>query len=243
MRAINSRQRYVSGRLWVPLCVGICLGLLPARSVTAQSIPRCTSADQCLSLGIYYYNNEDLADRAARQFKLVMTKYATAGKQAEQAQYFLGSYYQRKYYIQLRRQRKDDRKSLALAASEFKKYTDRYYKTGSGQWLADAFFNLGLVYLQLSDTGSAANELSKMRDASWRDGSVYIYQTVWSPDTGDVIDSYVPSKTLAEFALSTLSGKAGAQQWLQPGDSFDQKVSMLTKWCQVQKSKQAQAQD
>ena len=243
MRQSKSWQVYAPARLCFLLFIFSCFGLGSVYVVTAQPIPRCTTAEQCLSLGVYYYNNDDITDKAVKQFNLVMTKYA-GSKQAEMAQYFLASYYQRKYYIQLRRQRKDDRKLLELAANEYKKYTDRYYRNGSGQWLADAFFNLGLVYLQVNDSGRAGNELSKMRDASGRDGSVYVYEIVWSPSPEDVIDSYVAAKPLADLALAILSGKSSMQQRnAGGGDSFDQKVSMLRKWCQLQKSKQAQAQD
>lgn len=243
MRQCNPWPADTPARLWAILFLLICLGLGWTHTVTAQAIPRCTTAEQCLSLGVYYYNNDDITDKAVRQFNLVMSKYA-GSKQAEMAQYFLASYYQRKYYIQLRRQRKDDRKLLQSAANEYKKYTDRYYRNGSGQWLADAFFNLGLVYLQVQDPGSAGNELSKMRDASGRDGSVYVYEIIWSASPEDVIDSYVAAKPLADFALAILSGKSSMQQRsVGGGDSFDQKVLMLRKWCQLQKSRQAQAQD
>jgi hypothetical protein len=243
MRHSKAWQVTAPVRLCFLLLILSCSGLGSAYTL-GKIVPRCTTADQCLSLGIYYYNNDDISDQAARQFNLVMTKYA-GSKQAEQAQYFLASYYQRKYYIQLRRQRKDERKLLQLAAIEYKKYTDRYYQNGSGQWLADAFFNLGLVYLQVNDPNSAGNELSKMRDASGRDGSVYLYEIVWSPSPDDVIDSYVAARPLANFALSILSGKISVQQIQRSvggGDSFDQKVLMLKKWCQLQKSR-PQAQD
>lgn len=243
MRQSNPWQRCTAGRLWFLLFMFSFLSLVSASTARTQTIRRCTTADQCLSLGIYYYNNDDITDQAVKQFNLVMARYA-GSKQAEQAQYFLASYYQRKYYIQLRRQGRDDRRLLQLAGNEYTKYTDRYYKTGSGQWLADAFFNLGLVYLQVNDSGRAGNELSKMRDASGRDGSVYIYEIIWSPSPEDVIDSYVAAKPLAEFALSTLYGKSSMQQRAPgSGDSFEQKVLMLRKWCQLQKSRQARTQD
>jgi hypothetical protein len=243
MREFNPWQRCAAGRLWFLLLMFSFFTLVSAGTARTQSIPRCTSAEQCLSLGVYYYNNDDITDKAVRQFNLVMTKYA-GSKQAEQAQYFLASYYQRKYYIQLRRQGRDDRKLLELAANEYRKYTDRYYKTGSGQWLADAFFNLGLVYLQVNDSNRAGNELSKMRDASGRDGSVYVYQIIWSSSPDDIVDSYVAAKPLADFALSILYGRSSIQQRSGGGgNSFDQKVLMLRKWCQLQKSRQAQAHD
>src|SRR5258706_14136251 len=86
----------------VPFLLALFL-LATAGQATAQT---CATADQCLSLGLFYYNNDDISDKASQQFKLVMTKYTRSTKQVETAQYYLASYYQRKYYIQAQRFRK-----------------------------------------------------------------------------------------------------------------------------------------
>ncbi len=96
----------------------------------------------------------------------------------------------------------------------------------------------------MNDSGRAGNEIYKMRDASGRQGTVYVYEIIWSPSPEDVIDGYVAAKPLADFALSILYGKSSMlQRNVGGGDSFDQKVLTLRKWCQLQKSRQAQAQD
>ena len=213
--------------------------LLSATTTAAdkRSGTSCTTAEQCLSLGMFYYNNDDITDKASQQFKQVITRFPKATSQVESAQYFLGSYYQRKYYIQSQRQGKGDRSMLDLATKEYRKYTDQYYKNGSSQWLADAFFNMGLAYLQLGDGGNAYNELSKMRDAAWRDRSVYIYEVIWSPLSGDVVDGFFPTESLADVALGRTYSQTGQQQANPGGDLFTQRVAVIKRWCQSQKSK------
>ena len=76
-----------------------------------------------------------------------------------------------------------------------------------------------------------------MRDANGRDGSVYIYEIVWSPKPEDVVDNYVPTKSLADFTLGVLSGQAYQNQGGVPLNSFEQKVAAIKRWCQSRKSK------
>ena len=224
MYAPKTGHRGVTRQLGIGPFLLACFLLATAGQARAQT---CATADQCLSLGLFYYNNDDISDKARQQFKLVMTKYPRSTKQVETAQYYLASYYQRKYYIQVQRLRKRDSALLESAAAEYRNYTDRYYKSGSSEWLADAFFNLALVYLQMGETTSAYNELSKMRDASWRDGSVYVYEVVWSLRPEDVVNGNLSTVSLANFALGVL----------KDNDAFDQTVLLIKGWCQGNKQK------
>src|SRR2546425_1104819 len=70
-------------------------------SIPAQRIrrpispqPKQATAEQILSVGELYYNNAEINDKAAQQFRLVIKKYPNS-REAEKAQYYLGSYYQR----------------------------------------------------------------------------------------------------------------------------------------------------
>ena len=226
MYASKTCHRGVTRQLGIVPFLLACFLLATAGQVKAQ---KCSTAEQCLSLGLFYYNNDDISDKASQQFKLVMTRYPRSAKQVETAQYYLASYYQRKYYIQVQRLGvgKGGSAVLKLAAAEYRNYTDQYYKSGSSQWLADAFFNLALVYLQMGDTTSAYNELSKMRDAEWRDQSVYVYEVVWSLRPEDVVNGSLSTSSLANFALGGLKHY----------DSFDQTVSLIKGWCQGNKQK------
>lgn len=239
MRNSKLLRRHAVSRLPLVSFLPICLFLLTATATAADKRPgtACTTAEQCLSLGMFYYNNDDITDKASQQFKQVITRFPKSTAQVESAQYFLGSYYQRKYYIQSQRLGKGDRSLLDWATKEYRKYTDQFYKNGSSQWLADAFFNMGLAYLQLGDSGNAYNELSKMRDSASRDKSVYIYEVVWSPLSGDIIDGFFPTVALADVALGRTYYQTGQQQANAGGDPFAQRVATIKRWCQSQKSR------
>ena len=203
-----------------------------ARAQAAQA-PATSSPQDIMELGLYYYNNDDVSDRAAQSFKQLLSRgYA----QSEAAQYFLGAYYQRKFYLQRANRHVDDWGSLKQAATQYRNYTDKFYTEGSHRWLADAFFNLALVYLQLGEVWNAVNELQKMMKASDRDRTVYIYQLTWSAQSQDVIDADLPSDRLADYTLHSLNISEVAF-----GRSYDleKTVSLIRKWCQGQRSKAA----
>jgi hypothetical protein len=205
-------------------------------SARAGAAPQQDGAtDQLLKLGFFYYNNDDTSDKAAAQFRAVIAK-APASSAAETAQFYLGSYYQRKYYVQLASYGKPDGQTLEVAKREYRAYTDRYYKGGTHQWLSDAFFNLALVFLQQGDARNASYELNKIRGAASLDNSVYIYQVVYTGNSGDVLDGYFPSGPLATYTASLLYSEANA-----PADAqgFDQQVAAIRQWCRRQNSKQA----
>lgn len=200
-------------------------------------VPAATSAQKAstpqakLDLALYYYNNDDLTEKAEQGFKQLLKERYEQTPQYEMAQYYLASYYQRKFYIQLAKRRYRDWDTLKQAAAEYRNYTDKFYKRGNQTWLSDAFFNLAMVYLQLDDRSSAINELSKMRHAAKIDSSVYIYQVVWSPQSQTVVDDYVPSSRLAEYSLSLA----------QNNEVFDRTVLLIQKWCQSQRGSMRQA--
>jgi len=184
---------------------------------------KANTADQILKLGFFYYNNDDISDKAATQFRIVISKYPKSSE-AETAQYYLGSYYQRKYYVKWAQYRKEDKSPLELAVREYRVYTDKYYKSGSHKWLGDAFFNLALVYLQKGDARNAGFELNKMKGASNLDSSVYIYQVIYSKNYEDVIDRSVATEGLASYTSSLVySGKsfwqitASIKDWSKSG--------------------------
>ncbi len=221
------------------LCLLGGLILLSAEHSRAQRRPapaKCATAQQCLARGMFYYNNDDINDNASRHFNLVISRFQRSSKELEQARYYLASYYQRKYYIQKHRLGEGDRKVLELAAAKYGEFINAY-KTGSSQLLAEAFFNQALAYLQLGDSKRAYDEMYNMREVKGRDGSVYIYEVVWSPRPEDVVDSYVPTEYLANFAIGLVYGNPSGQRQAGVPDSFEQKVLAIRRWCQSQKSK------
>ena len=234
----------IGGLSFVILLLG-CLLLLPVECAMAISrplsqstpVPRCSTADECLALGMFYYNNDDTSERAPQHFRLVIRTFRGSAQQVETAQYYLASFYQRKYYIEWWKERRSDEAALRTAVREYGKYTDQYYKEGSHTWLGDAFFNLALAYLELGETGSAWNELTKMRDASDLDSRTYVYEIVWSADSSDVVSAELPTRNLADYAMQILSASRNVQSQSTNGDSVKATILQLRKWCQAQKSK------
>lgn len=222
LRMKNGRDRM---RLLALFCLTCCLMGFGAKAASGQQAKGKTvaaSPDQQLKLGFFYYNNDDISDKAAAQFRLAANSRDPAT--AETAQYYLGSYFQRKYYVQQANYGKADRKALETAVLEYRAYTTKYYKTGSHQWLADAFFNLALVYLQLGDARNAGFELNKLREAKALDDSVYIYQVIYSQSRNDVLDAFFPSGPLADYTSALLSA----------GQPFDQQIAAIKNWCRQQ---------
>ncbi|HKQ54172.1 MAG TPA: hypothetical protein VJT74_17475 [Pyrinomonadaceae bacterium] len=203
--------------------------LLAGAGASAYGQKGARSADEILKLGFFYYNNDDVSDEAANQFRTVIAQYPRSAE-AETAQFYLGAYYQRKYYVQDAKFRRKDTQALEAAWKEYRTYTDRYYKGGSHQWLADAFFNLALVYLQMGDTVNAGYELDKMSMAAALDDSVYLYQVVYSPNGDDVLDGSFPARRLADYTSSLVK---------EGGRSFEQLVAALRDWCREQRLKGA----
>ena len=78
--------------------------LLPAGSLAqsekqfAQVTDR-TSPENTLELALYYYNNDDLSGRAEQLLKRLLTRRYEGTPQSEEAQYYLGAYYQRRFYL------------------------------------------------------------------------------------------------------------------------------------------------
>ncbi len=220
-------------RLMIRLCVATAAFLLvPVSLLPTAAEPQkkratatpCSSASQCLSLGLFYFNNDDISDRAAQQFRAVIRGYPQSAE-AEKAQYYLGCYYQRKFYIQRQRYRRDDSTLLEQAQREYLGYIGKYSTQGKGEWLADAHFNAALAYVQSGDASGARNILKRMVSAAARDQKVYVYQVVWSLDRSDVVDEDIEALALANYTQTLL------------GRPVDQVVLELKRWCQSRRSR------
>lgn len=244
-RRVGKRQHLSTGVEWrlvvgLSLCLVslLCLhaqqssGRRPAkssRSAMTTVVPveqQQAAAKQAYSLGIFYYHNDDISDKAATQFEMVRKKYPNT-KEAESAQYYLASYYQRKYYIQREKWRKTDAAALGLAEKEYFAYIDRYSNHASSEWLSDSHFNLALVFLQWNKTDWAGDILQRMLRASNADRKVYLYQIIWSSNTSDVIDDHLDAGELARYTRTLVNN----------GQPFENNVANLRRWCQGQKSR------
>lgn len=174
-----------------------------------------------LALANLYYTSNDVSDRAAAEYRRVRNKYKGTAEAAT-AQYFLASYYQRKFYIIKEKSGSGDAGALAQAAAEYDAYTRSYARANSSELLSDARFNLALVYMELGKLDPATKELGRLRDEdAAKDGSVYIRQVVWTSNQKDVIDGNFNARELAEVARIQL----------QQTRSAERTVRAVKEWC------------
>lgn len=214
----RSAGRALFAGVW--LCVAA-FALPPSALAAHQSDP-----DKMYSLGIFYYNNDDITDKAAEQFRNLKTTYPNSPKAAN-AQYYLGSYYQRKFYIQRERSKTTDWGALGMAEKEYFLYIDKYSSGGASEWLSDSHFNLALVFLQENQQDWARDILNRMSRAANQDRKVYIYQIVWSSDPADVLDYSFDAGDLARYTASLVNN----------GQNFEQNVASLKRWCGSHRSR------
>lgn len=216
--------------------------LLPASSLaqrkgsqSAQVTDR-SSPQGTLELALYHYNNEDLDKRAEDLLKQLLTRRYDGTSESETAQYYLGAYYQRRYYLCSVKRGDPDWSALKDAITQYRNYTDKYYSGGSHKWLNESFFNLAMVHLQRNDPGPASDELRKMKEAARIDPGVYIYRIVWSAQPQDVIDASLPAAQLADYALNVVNEVANeARTQDKKYINFDKAVLLIQRWCQGQR--------
>ena len=225
-----------SGRLFALLvCLGSLVELAVAQSPSTaqrtcsaqQKTQRAASPQQVLALGIYYYNNDDLSGRAEQSFRELLTSKYAGTEEAESAQYFLASYYQRKFYIQRAKWRRDDWDSLKQAVVEYRHYTDKSMTIQEPQSGSPTrFLTSRLFSMQLNDNGNAFRRAFQIKSAAVRDSTIYVYQIIFSPQSKDVIDAFLPATRLADMTLSLLSNRQSY---------FDARIALLTQWCRDRK--------
>jgi tetratricopeptide (TPR) repeat protein len=183
------------------------------------------SPEELFSRGVFYLDNNDVTDKAAAEFGLLMRKYPKS-QEAQKAQFFLGSYYQRKYNIlSKRRQDSADLEHLYKAEKAYQAYIDKYPNDGPCECLADAYFNLALVHMQSGYSGKAGGLFNKLKEIHRVDSRVYIYQVVWSSSSKDIIDSHFDTRRLGEYAY-TINVR-----------DFDDFTALLKTWCRSEKSR------
>jgi tetratricopeptide (TPR) repeat protein len=183
------------------------------------------SPEQLFSRGFFYLNNNNVTDKAADEFKRLMSKYPHS-QEAQKAQFFLGSYYQRKYNILSQRgSHLASSSDLYKARDAFRAYIDKYPNDSPCECLADAYFNLSLVLKQLGANSEAGQWLDKLKGVRDIDSRVYIYQIVWSSSSKDIIDSHFDTGHLGNYAY-TISGR-----------DFDTFIMLMKSWCRSEKSR------
>ena len=204
-----------SGFSLVILAVAACLVV----SMTTSSVGMSkggVSAAQLLKQGSNYQAADDTSDRAADIYKQLLKKFPKA-PEAESAQFFLGSYYERKFFILEQRSKVQDWESLNRAEEELYKYKGKYPK---GAYLADAYHLLATIALRRGYSSSAVNYLQAMKQAASADQKVYIFRMAWSPNTNDVVKRFCDTRSLADANLDFVNKRL----------PFDTVMNEVTNW-------------
>src|ERR1700704_5366933 len=97
------------------------------------------TAVQLLNEGSAYQSADDTNDRAAIAYRLVIQRYPRTA-QAEQAQYFLGTYYEKKFFLLEGQSKVEDWSSFNEAEQALYGYVGTYKLRGTKSYLADSYY-------------------------------------------------------------------------------------------------------
>ena len=179
-------------------------------------------ADKLLSLGDFYFRNNDITDAADRYYKQAI-RSAPGSQTAGYAQHNRGSYWFRKFYVVKEQYSKEDRSALTQAEGQYYDFIDKFARqTNTIGLLSDAQFYLALVYLQQGKRDYAIGWLNRMAaEAVKQDQKVYIQKVVWSSKPGDIVDRNVDAAQLATFT----------RQAIQKGGDTNAVILDIRRWC------------
>jgi tetratricopeptide (TPR) repeat protein len=204
--------------------------LAQARQMQAQqrisAQQRALTPDKLLSLGDFYFRNNDVSDRADAYYRQAIHNAPAGSQTAGYAQYNRGSYWFRKFYVVKEQESKEDRAALLQAEGQFYDFIDKFAKqTNTIGLLSDAEFYLALVYLQEGKRDYAIGWLNRMlAEAVKQDQMVYVYKVIWTSKPGDIVDRNVDAAQLAAFARDAIA---------KSGD-VNSVVIEIKRWCQKQ---------
>jgi TolA-binding protein len=211
------------------VCAFILMLLVPVSSPKASGAPgsgTSSTAKDLLKKANYYYSVDDITDRASDTYRELLTKYPKS-PEAEQAQFYLGLYFHKKFYCLRSKGGKVDAWSVFNEAERaLNTYNKNYSSKGTGAYLADSYFVLAMIYLQRgSDTNrqQAASYLDSMATAASRDRSVFIQDIVWTPNAKANLNVMCDARKLASAGLASM----------KRFNSFDQLVDDLRNWCRT----------
>ena len=186
---------------------------------TVQFSPQ--SAAQLLKEGTYYHGLDDTTDRAADRYRQLLLKFPKSS-QAEQAQFYLGTYYQKKFFILESRNKVQDWTSFNQAEEALNGYIKKY-RSGKGfrTYLADAYYNLAIISLRRGYIEKAKQLLQQMKTDAAKDRTVYIYKIVWSARTDDVIKANCGTSQLATATIDSIGDD----------NNFGRMLGRIRDWC------------
>ena len=187
-----------------------------AIALTTSALGKTPSAAQLLKQGSSYQAADDTSDRAPDIYRQLIRLFPKS-VEAEAAQFFLGTYYQRKFFILEQRSKTQDWESLNRAEEELYRYKGKYPK---GSYIADTFHILATIALRRGYGTTAASWLQNMKQAAAADKKVYIFRMTWSPNTNDLVKAYCDTRALADANLDPINRKL----------SFDAVMNEVTNW-------------
>ncbi len=196
-----------------------------AQKKGATKAARVMTTEKLMSLGDFYYRNNDISDAADRYYRQVI-RNAPGTETAGFAQYNRGGYWFRKYFVLKEQYSKEDRTALVEAEGQYYDFIDKFARpTRTLHFWSDAHFYLALVYLQQGKRDYAIGWLNRMlSEAVNEDHMVYVDKVVWSSKPGDIVDRNVSSAQLAKFARQTI----------QKGGDANSVIFEIRRWCQRQ---------
>jgi outer membrane protein assembly factor BamD (BamD/ComL family) len=197
-----------------------CLAALLITLITWDAMSQSTAA-KLLSEGTYYQSGDDTSDRAADSYRQLILRYPKS-TQAEQAQFYLGTYYENKFFILEHKYKTQDWSSFNQAEDALHTYVAKYPR---GSYSADAYFALAMISLRRGYNhnkyrADAISSLNKM-SAQKADSNVYIYRVVWTPYSEDVVKLTCYKNSLAAYE----------QILINRNSTFDAFTIALTLWC------------
>lgn len=207
------------------ICLAGAIAIAQTKGLSKNSPHSAMDPDKLLSLGDFYYRNNDISDAADRYYKQAI-RSAPGSQTAGYAQYNRGSYWFRKFYVVKEQYSKEDHAALSEAEGQYYDFIDKFARqTKTTGLLADAEFYLALVYLQQGKREYAIGWLNRMlAEAAEADTSVYVYKVVWSSKPGDIVDRNVQAAELATYARKAI----------EKGGDPDAVVLDIKRWCQRQ---------
>ena len=185
---------------------------------TVQFSPQ--SAAQILKEATYYHGIDDTTDRAADRYRQLLLKFPNSS-QAEEAQFYLGTYYEKKFFILESRNKVQDWTSFNQAEEALNGYIKKYQARGFRTYLADAYYNLAIISLRRGYMDKAKGLMQQMKTDAGKDRTVYIYKVVWSPRTDDIIKSNCDTSKLASGTLDSIGNDS----------SFGRIIGRMRDWC------------
>jgi len=176
-------------------------------------------ARELLDEGMYYHGLNDTSDRAAERYQMTM-KISPRSQQAEEAQYYLGTYFHKKFYLLEERYGVQDWSTFNRAEEAYFEYISKYNARGFHLYLSDAHYALAMVALRRGSDENAQKYLRALHKTSLKDKEVDLFYGLLPSDSRDVKNAVCDSRSLAAATLEIISKER----------SFPGRTNMLTQW-------------